>query len=121
MRGAGVDAVRRKEAACGRHTAMTVHHARPAVRVRVSSVSSSLAAKRRECAKYRRATLEAVEKGRAELVIRPGLGTTSATLRGTVASSSLRLRSEGPSGDLASFRLLPRLSTFQVVFGLYHC
>ncbi|KAH6940442.1 hypothetical protein HPB50_027592 [Hyalomma asiaticum] len=45
MRGAGVDAVRRKEAACGRHTAMTVHHARPAVRDRVSSVSSSLAAK----------------------------------------------------------------------------
>ncbi|KAH6937743.1 hypothetical protein HPB50_003761 [Hyalomma asiaticum] len=48
MRGAGVDAVRRKEAACGRHTSMTVHHARPAVRDRVSSVSSSLAAKRRE-------------------------------------------------------------------------
>ncbi|KAH6932544.1 hypothetical protein HPB50_007304 [Hyalomma asiaticum] len=45
MRGAGVEAVRRKEAACGRHTAMTVHHARPAVRDRVSNVSSSLAAK----------------------------------------------------------------------------
>ncbi|KAH6933058.1 hypothetical protein HPB50_011733 [Hyalomma asiaticum] len=44
MRGAGVDAVRRKEAACGRHTAMTVHHAHPAVRDRVSNVSSSLAA-----------------------------------------------------------------------------